>query len=118
MKTSSLILLASMALFSDAVNAQGGPPSAPQRAFQGAQGGQGAQVGQGAQSAQAALQAYAAAGSAAARTNAIERLRITPPAPTAANIALLRAGLGGPAPVEEKVGLIRVLGGLYADTRD
>ncbi|HEX8612875.1 MAG TPA: hypothetical protein VF800_16420 [Telluria sp.] len=118
MKTSSLILLASMALLSGAVNAQGGPPGAPQRAVQGAQGAQGAQVGQGAQSAEAALQAYAAAGSAAARTNAIELLRVMPPAPTTANITLLRARLGGPAPVEEKVGLIRVLGGLYADTRD
>ncbi|NHZ66476.1 hypothetical protein [Massilia genomosp. 1] len=111
MKTSALILLASTALLSGAVNAQG----APQRAVQGAQG---AQVGQGAQSAQANLQAYAAAASAAERTNAIERLRITPPAPNAANIALLRARLGGPAAVQEKVGLISVLGELYRETRD
>ena len=118
MKTSSLILLASMALLSGAVNAQGAPPGAPQRAVQGTQGAQGAQAGQGAQSAQAALQAYAAAGSAAARISAIERLRFMPPAPTAANIALLRARLGGSAAVEEKVGLIGVLGGLYRETRD
>ncbi|NHZ64102.1 hypothetical protein [Massilia genomosp. 1] len=115
MKTSLLILLASTASLSGAVNAQGGPPSAPQRAVQGAQV---AQVGQGAQSAQAALQAYAAAGSAEARISAIEKLRIRPPAPTAANIALLRARLGGPAAVKEKTGLIGVLGSLYRETRD